>query len=385
MADRGQYGVLLVTGGASHQENYGPGFQADPRCRIIGVADEAQADGRRKLLNRSLAEEMKVPLLPDLDASLRRRDVQIVSICTEHERQGRVAVRCAEAGKHLYIDKPIAGDLAEARKAASIVQQKRLRSQMFTTLNLPYAQRAMRIVRSGWLGEVRAIHCDLMFAKGHTGSAPLGKARKESYPPRRFLFPDAKREMFNIAVYSLALIRWLTGRREVRSVRAVTGNYFFNENVQRDFEDFGALAVRLDGGLTATIMCGRIGWMSHLSGGHNVVRLSGTRRNVAIDASQPRVEVASDRPPWQIPPRDPDDPMGFWRSTQQKAGIRPRPEWYVPELLPVRSDQSLFIDCVEQDREAECTIADGVAVLEVLMAAYKSAATGKVANLPLSA
>ncbi len=40
-----------------------------------------------------------------------------------------------------------------------------------------------------------------------------------------FLVPDAKREVFNIAVYSLAMFRWLT-RRDFETVAAVTANYF---------------------------------------------------------------------------------------------------------------------------------------------------------------
>lgn len=375
------YGVLLVAGAFTHQESYGPGFAADPRCRIVGVTDEKGVDARRARMNRTLAEEMNVPYLPDLESALARRDVDIVSICTEHERQGRVGVACAQAGKHLYMDKPVAGSLEDARRLAAAVRTAGVRSQMFTQIGLPYARRARQALLSRSIGELKAIHCDLHFAKGPAGTAPLGRTRKETPTPSNFLTPDAKRELFNIAVYPLAMIRWLT-RREVLSVRAVTANYFFAEHVQRDMEDFGMMALELEGGVTATITAGRIGWSSHFGSGPNWTRLFGSRGSLLIDASEPRFLVAAQDLRWQPPPRDPEDPMGFWRSTQVKAGYRTRPEWILP-LEPTPSDQSLFVDAIEQNREAEFTIADGVKVLEVLFAAYRSAASGRRVRLPL--
>lgn len=378
----GNYGVLLVAGGFTHQENYGPGFAADPRCRVVGVTDEAGVNERRAELNRRLADQMQVPYLPDLAEALRRGDVHIVSICTEPERLGRVGVQCADAGKHIYMDKPIAGTLKDADRLVDAVRRAGVRTQMFTQINQPPAQRARRALASGGIGRLLAIHCDLHFAKGHAGTAPLGDARQETWPPTRFLAPDAKRELFNIAVYSLALIRWLTGR-EFLSVRAVTANYFFEEHLRRGMEDFSMMALKLDDGATATVTAGRIGWSSHFGSGPNLTRLYGAEGSLLIDAFKPRFEIASDQPAWRPPPRDPEDPMGFWRSTQQKAGIQPKPAWVVPQAMPVRSDQSLFVDAIEQATEAEVTVRDGGKILEALFAGYRSAATGQVVRLPL--
>jgi predicted dehydrogenase len=379
----GRYGVLLVAGGFTHQENYGPAFAADPRCQIIGVTDEVGVDARRERLNRRLASEMQVPYLPDLDEALQRSDVHIVSICTEPERLGRVGVRCANAGKHIYMDKPIAGSPEDATRLVNAVRRAGVRGQMFSQVNQPYARRARQALESGQIGELEAIHCDLHFAKGHAGTAPLGRRRRENPRPTDFLYPDAKRELFNIAVYPLAMIRWLT-RREVVSVRAVTANYFFEENYRRNVEDFSMMVLALEGGLTATISAGRIGWSSHFGSGPNLTRLYGTRGSLLIDDFEPRFEIAADRLSWQPPPRDPDDPLGFWASTQRKAGLRPHPWWAVPRAMTVRSDQSLFVDAIERKREPEVTLADGARIIEVLFAGYRSSATGRVVRLPLS-
>ena len=180
----------------THQEDYGLGFKADPRCRVIGVTDERGVDRRRAELNRRLAEQMEVPLFPDLDEALGRPDVHLASVCSEFERRARVGRRCAEAGKHVYMDKPLATTMEDANQLIEAVRRRGVRSQMFTLVGAPFAKRAKQIVDSGVIGELRAIHCDLLFAKGCPGSAPLGKPRKEHYPPKQFTFPDAKREIW---------------------------------------------------------------------------------------------------------------------------------------------------------------------------------------------
>lgn len=105
------YGVLIVTGAMSHQEGYVSGFQQDRRCNLIAVTDEKDVDERRLRLNQKMADQLGIPYIRDLDAALARSDASVVSVCTEHHRQCRVAIRCAEAGKHIYIDKPMAGSL----------------------------------------------------------------------------------------------------------------------------------------------------------------------------------------------------------------------------------------------------------------------------------
>jgi predicted dehydrogenase len=249
---------------------------------------------------------------------------------------------------------------------------------MFSHVLMGPSQRARRVVNGGGLGELRGIHADLHFAKGHAGNFRI-QPRRESGEPKMFLVPDAKREMFNIAVYSLVLIRWLTGRKAFGSVRAVTGNYFFEGNRQRDFEDFGVLAVNLEGGLVATVSSGRAGWRSHPSGGQNRTKLIGSRGSAFIDGYAARGEIYGDRQNfWRLPAVNPEDPMGFWSSTdQRKSGAA---EWFAP-AASANVDQSAFLDCLERGSAAEVTLSDGVRVLEVLLAAYRSAATGELVTV----
>lgn len=377
-----KYGVLLVSGGRTHQENYAPGFAADPRCRLIGLTDEAGVPPERTQWNAELATKLGIPILNDIDAALRRPDVHIVSVCCEPERRARVGAMAARAGKHVYMDKPLGGRLDQVRDLATAVAQHRVKSQMFSLLRTGAAQRAKRVVDSGRLGSLAAIHCDLLFAKGRLGDPPPAERRKETYPPDRFTFVDAKREVFTTAIYSLVLIAWLTGKR-FTSVRATTGNYFFKEHKTNDVEDFGALLLTLEGDTVASVTAGRIGWTSHRAAGPNQTVLVGTKGTATIDGYRPRLEIAEAGPPWAPPPRNPDDPMGFWASTQAAVGTKPKREWQVLGESNAAADQRYFIDCVERGRESDLPVATAAHVTEVVFAAYKSAAKRQTVHLPL--
>jgi len=375
-----QYGVLLLAGGRTHQENYAPMFAADRRCRLIGVADERDVPQERAGWNERFARELGVPLLPDLDAALARPDVHIASVCVEMERRGRVAVKAARAGKHIFMDKPLAASVEDARAIVEACREARVRSHLDTMLRSHWAAEARAAVESGRLGELRAIHCDLLFAKGPAGAAPLGKHRREEFPPKRFTFVDSKRELMTTGVYSLAVIAWLTGRK-ARTVWATTSNYFFAEHARNGVEDFGMILLSLEGGVTASLTAGRIGWSSDPAAGPNCLLLVGSKGSLRIDAYRPRLELYADEPPWTPPQINPGDPMGFWRSGQEEAGVRPKRTWVVEPRGPVQSEAGYFLDCIEQGRESDMGAARAAEGIEVLMAAYRAAATGRVVRL----
>ena len=374
------YGLLLLGGSQTHQENYARSFAADPRCRLIGVTDEADVPPRRRSLNERLAGELGIPHFDDLDDALAREDVHLVSVCVEPERRGRVAVRCAQAGKHLYLDKPLAAGVGDARQIVTAVREQGVLSQMFSLVQSSVAGRAREAWESGRLGKPIGLHCELMFAKGFAGTADLSRPRHETAGPKRFTWIDSKRELFCVGLYPLVLFQWLSGQ-QVESVHAVTANYFFADHQRNDAEDFACLLLGYAGGLEATITVGRTGWLSHPRDGIHQVHLVGSDRSVKIDAWQPRLEVYSNESCWKPPSRPhPEDPMGFWSSTAREAGIKPKTAWQ-PINSIAGSDASGFLDCIEQQRESAVSAAIGAHAVEVIMAAYRSAAQGRAVLL----
>lgn len=376
-----RYGVLLVTGSHTHQELYAPAFAADRRCRIVAVTDEPDVDARRRRLNERMADALGVPYETDLGKALARPDVHVVSVCAPPERRGRIILRCAAAGKHLYLDKSLAPSLAQADAVVAAVRKAGVRSHMFSFITAGWAREARRLLTEKRLGTLRAVHADVLFAKGHQGTARLGTPRKEEYPPGRLQQVEAKRELDNVGVYPVSLVRWLTGQK-FRTVYGVTANYFFAEYQKHDVEDFAVLSCTLEDGTPVTITAGRTGWTSHPAGGVSRVVLVGGERTAVVDANRPRLEVSTDETPWVPPNVNPADPMGFWVSTQEEMHLRPKHTW-VPAAPAAPSDASYFLDCLDAGRESEMSVAEAALTTEVLLAGYKSASSGAVVTLPL--
>lgn len=376
------YGVLLVAGLMTHQENYADFFASDPRCKLIAVTDESDIPDRRAELNKKFASEIGLPYIPDINEALERDDVDIVSICAEHERRGRVAVKCAEAGKHLYLDKPMACSVSDADGIVSAVESSGVKSQVFSFVHQSWVQSAKHAIESCSVGELIAIHCDVMFAKGYPNANLSRSPRKQAPSPKRFTFIDSKRELRATGVYSVGLIRWITGL-EVKSVFGITENYFFEEHLQNDVEDFGLLAMMLEKDIVATVSAGRIGYTSHPSHGPMRVHLVGSDGIMLFDSYNPKVEVYTNEPSWTPPQINPNDPMGFWNSTYKNA--KPKNTWVPVSNKPRHNnDAGYFVDCIDSGSDSEVSAKDGAAQVEVLMAGYISASTGEVIKLPLS-
>jgi predicted dehydrogenase len=376
-----KYGVLLVTGSHTHQEMYAAAFAADSRCRLVAVTDEPDVEKRRRDLNERLAWTLGVPYLPDLEKALARDDVQVVSVCAPPERRGRIAVRCAAAGKHIYLDKSLVPKLTEADDLAAAVRKAGVRSHMFSFITQPWARQAKKLVEEKRLGKLLAVHADTFFAKGPAGTAKLGTPRKEEYPPQRQQLVEAKRELDNVGVYPVTLARWLTGKK-FRTVFGVTANYFFAEYQKHDVEDFAVLSCTLEDGLPVTVAAGRTGWTSHPAGGVNRLTLVGGERSVVVDANRPRLEVYTDEKPWVPPNVNPADPMGFWVSTQEEVHLQPKKTWVSVTPAAAR-DAAYFLDCLDDGRESAMSVAEAALATEVLLAGYRSAATGEAVTLPL--
>ena len=376
-----KYGILLIGGYRTHQENYARMFAADPRCQLIACSDELDAPADRVELNKQLADELNLPYIADLDQALDLTNVNIVSLCVEMERRGIVGKKCAQAGKHLYLDKPLALTVEDAELIVKAVQSSGVTSQMFSNIYCPWAQSAKKAIENGEIGQLRAMHCDAVFAKGHPGTAPVGRKRPEQSSRDTYTFIQAKPEMFDIGVYAVSIINWLSNKA-VKTVSGVTANYFFKEHSECNIEDFGVLMMSMEDDITATITGGRMGWMSHPKGGIQRLYLVGTQKTMVFDPYQSRLQISADEPPFQPPPPHPQDPMGMWKHTQEEFELLPKNSW-IPTGSESWQDRefSAFIDAVESGRNGEMHAALAAQSIAVINAGYQSAASGKTISI----
>ena len=372
------YGLLLVSGDHTHQPGYADSLLQGGRCRAVGMTDQDDISPRRRQLNEQMAQRLGIPVLP-LDAALRREDVHVVSICAEPIRRGPIIVEALKAGKHVYLDKPLAGTATHTQAIMAAAAQARVVTQMWSLVRSTAAARMRNAVETGRLGDLTAFHADLCFAKGTPGTAEP-QVRQETAAPDRYELMEAKRELTNVGVYCLVSLLWLTGKR-IQRVGATTGNFFFREHQNNNMEDFGQMILELEGGMIATLSAGRSGWQSNRDSGLDKTTLVGTRSLETFDAHRPRLAVWSDAPAWSPPQTDPEDPMGMWGGPKKPEHVpAPKHAWLMP-AIPAKDDFTHFLDCVQAGRASDVPAELASHATEALLAGYRSAATGKVVVL----
>ena len=101
-------------------------------------------------------------------------DVDVVYVATPHGQHYEVAKPLLEAGKHVLVEKAftITGDEAEALVDLAAERGVFLMEAVWTRF-LPVYQRALEVVASGELGDVRWVQADLGFAAEHDPRARL--------------------------------------------------------------------------------------------------------------------------------------------------------------------------------------------------------------------
>ena len=89
-------------------------WDKNPHTEVVAIGSRTRASCEKRLAEAELAD---VPITTDLDEILARDDVDVVSVCLPANIQAEAAMKAAEAGKHVLVEKPIAKTLDELREA----------------------------------------------------------------------------------------------------------------------------------------------------------------------------------------------------------------------------------------------------------------------------
>ena len=138
--------------------NYGrtvllPAFRADPRCEVIALS------GSNAARTEELAKAAGVPkAYGDWRALVDDKDVQAVVIATLPSLQAEIAVAALQAGKPVFAEKPMAGDLAAARAMLTAAEQSGLATGIdFNFTRIMAWQRAKELLDAGCVGALRHV------------------------------------------------------------------------------------------------------------------------------------------------------------------------------------------------------------------------------------
>ncbi len=308
---------------------------------------------------------------------LARDDVEVVDCCVPNYLHEEIVLAAAEAGKHIYCEKPLANNLAQARRMVQAVEQAGVKGQMtFNFRFLPAISRAHQLIADGFLGRLYSFRGRYYRASYVDPQRPLSwKLRAET---------SGTGAMGDIGSHILDLLYYLLG--EFGAVQAtfdtrITARPIANgaaETGPVDVDDLAFLHLRLADGTPGSVEISRLA--------------TGTTNDVQLEiyGEQGALRFNSGDPAWLeiYDMREPEKPLGGQRGFRKVETVgryegQKAPDWTMaPSFVRSHTEcQYQFLQAISAGRPPAPSLADGLHIQEVIEAALRSSAEGRWVNL----
>lgn len=326
-----------VAGCGSVSEHYLADLKRSPFVDLVAVCDLLPERARRR------ADQFGVPhVFADAEAMLAGVDFDLFVNLTSMPAHFPLNRMALQAGRHVHSEKPFAGALEEGRALIDEANRRALRLTAAPNVVMSPAFRCIRsILESGEIGEVYAAHGRY----GHPGP---------SWGP--WFYRKGGGVVFDLAVYNLTFLTGLLGPATAVTAQMTTSipeREIEGERVVVESEDNAMILLDHGGGALSSVLSGFVYGRTHEE---RTVELIGTKGCVNLlgwDWDTRGVEVASPRT------------NGFEVRCTDAAGYR----W----------DRcgSMAAEWIATGARPAMTIEHALHVLEVMLAAKESAATGR--------
>jgi predicted dehydrogenase len=172
------------------------------QCVALGDVDDSQSAATREWVNRLDGQKPEL-ITRDFRFVLDRKDIDAVIVGTPDHWHALPTIMACQAGKDVYVEKPLAISIGEGRAMVRAARQHNRIVQMGTQQrSAPHYAEAVEYVRSGRLGQIRLVRA--WAYQGWMGNIPkvpdsdpppgvdydmwLGPARKRPFNKNRFHF-----------------------------------------------------------------------------------------------------------------------------------------------------------------------------------------------------
>lgn len=335
---------------------------------LVGVAT-TRPDSAQKA-----AHEIGCPFwTADYRELLARDDIDLVDICVPNNAHEEIVLAAAVAGKHIYLEKPLAMNVAQGQRMVAAVEKMGVKNQMtFNFRFFPALTRARQLVEEGFLGRIFSFR---------------GRYYRSSYiDPLKPLTWRLQKEvsgggaLFDLGSHILDLVYYLLG--DFGSVQAILDTLIkerpiaagATEKAVVDVDDIALLHLRMATGALGLVEISRLG-----TGATNDMQIE-------IFGEKGALRFKAEEPSWLevYDTRDADQPLGGLRGfrkveTVQRHQGQKSPDWTMPPGF-VRAHaecQYQFLKAISEERPAAPTLADGLKVQEAMAAALLSSANGR--------
>ena len=291
----------------------------------------------------SFAQRHKCRVFGTLDDLFACEDVHIVNICTPSGLHADLAIRAAEAGKHVVVEKPMAITKQQLNELVAATERYKTKVAVITQLRFaPSIQKAKKAIEEGRLGKILLADFTGKFYRsqeyyGHGGW-------------RGTWAMDGGGALMNQGVHGVDLVQYLMGG--VKSVMAICRT----QAREIETEDTAYLLLEYKNGAVGAIHSTTVA----APGYPRIIEINGTKGTIKLQEDQILV--------WDVEGESMET-----GATESKAGSDPMAFSYAFHKLQFAD----LIEAIEQDRPPLVDVYEGKKPVDIILAAYESSKLGK--------
>ncbi len=304
-------------------------------CRVAAVCDRDE---------ERLAHVAR--LYPDLETvtAVERitedPEIRAVAVATPVRTHYPLAMQILQAGKHVFIEKPMAASVGECTSLIAEARKRGLRLMVGHTFVYTSAVRRIReIIQSGDIGEVLYISSRRL---------NLG------------LFQKDINVAWDLAPHDISIILYVTGKMPI----AV--NCQGSAHVHRNIQDVTSISLQFENGTFGMV---HSSWIDPRK--IRETTIVGSKKMVVYDDNEPLEKIKIYDKRVEVPPHY-DTYAEFHYSYHYGDMQAP----YLKQYEPLRLECQTFLDCIHNGGVSESDATEGLKVVQILEAADASLRTG---------
>jgi predicted dehydrogenase len=228
-------------------------FLAHPETELAVICDVDDACLAKQAARIGKLRGKTPETVKDFRRVIERKDIDVCLICTPDHWHALPTIAAFQAGKDVYVEKPLATTIAEGRAMRDAAAKYGRIAQMGTHWRSGESYReAVEMVRSGKIGKVRQVRCtaylDWITDCGNPDDSPapqgvdydmwLGPAPVRPFNKNRFHFnfrwfwDYAGGLMTDWGVHLINIALWAMGPEWPKSVMSSGGKYVLSDNTE---------------------------------------------------------------------------------------------------------------------------------------------------------
>jgi len=224
--------------------------------QLPGIDLAAVCTSNRESAKRAAKEGGYRKWFTEASALIHDNDVLVVDCSLPNFAHKSVLLEAIAAGKHVYCEKPLALNGAEAREIANAATAAQVQIGMtFNYRFIPALLRAHELVQAGALGEIYRFQAEYLHTGYENPEKPLSWRLQHDQ--------SGGGALADLGAHAIDLMRWLLG--EFQTVRAMTHTYITERPISHGSQEKGRvtvddaawLQVRLKNGALGTIEASR--------------------------------------------------------------------------------------------------------------------------------